>query len=87
MSSRPLGLAKAIELSHRITRDDDTIAVPLIELLLGMTDSEGDAARQAIRTAVLKTLYCQTEDFRMHFREYIGESLDVPTVQSNAPAS
>ena len=86
MSRQSLTLAKASELAYTVGKNEDIID-PLIELLLGMTDSEGDAARLAIRTAVLKTLYCQTEDFRMHFREYIGESLEAPVIHSTASAS
>lgn len=86
MPHRSLTLAKATELANTIGKSEEIID-PMIELLLGMTDSEGDAARLAIRTAVLKTLYCQTEDFRQHFREYIGESLEAPIIQSNASAS
>lgn len=76
MSRPSISLAKAVKLSSRITRDDDAIAEPLIELILGLTDSDGDAARLAIRTAVLKNLYSQTDDFNLHFHQYIGESLN-----------
>lgn len=86
MSRHTLTLAKATELASTVGKNEDIID-PLIELFLGMTDSEGDAARLAIRTAVLKTLYCQTEDFRIHFREYIGETLEPPVIQSNAAVS
>lgn len=86
MSRHSLTLTKATDLASTIGKNEDIIE-PLIELLLGMTDSEGDAARLAIRTAVLKTLYLQTEDFRTHFREYIGESLEATASQSSAAIS
>ncbi len=93
MARQPLTLARAIKLASKPVKDDDSNAEPLIELFLALTDAGGDATKQAIRTAVLKTWYCETEDFRDHFREYIGEAetetekLEDETIESNAPAS
>ena len=95
MARPSLTLAKALSLATKLVKDDDSNADPLIELFLGMTDSAGDATQQAIRTAVLKAWYCQTQDFRDHFREYIGENIDQTKasedeeemIESNAPAS
>lgn len=80
-------IANALALSNRIIVDNEAAVEPLIDLLLGLTSAEGDAKYLAIRSAVLKNLYCHTEDFSKHFREYTGEDVDRSIIQTNASPS
>lgn len=73
MTRRSFTLAHAVDLSNRLIKDNDDNADPAIELILGLTPSEGDALYLAIRSEVLKNLYAHTDDFKKHFRDYIGE--------------
>lgn len=86
MASRPISITRAVELSSRMVRNNEENADPMIELILGLTDDKGDAMQSAIRAAVLQSLYCQTEDFRMHFRAYIGEDV-AGVIESTASLS
>lgn len=93
MSRQPLTLARAKQLARDAVKNDDTTADTLIELFVGATPSTRDAEQESIRTAILKEWYCETEDFRVHFREYVGDSDNAQEqeesepIESNAPAS
>jgi hypothetical protein len=87
MASHTMTATYALQLTNRVLRDDDTIAEPLLELLVGVTNPRGDPVVDSLRTEVLKNLYTRTDHFRSNFRSYLAKHENQQVTQTSAATS
>jgi hypothetical protein len=77
-----LNIAEAQALSSLLTQDPANVE-PLIRLIVGMTEPDGDPKRMAVRTELLKSLYDKTKHSRSGFEDYM-RNLDLAKIISFA---
>jgi hypothetical protein len=76
MATHAMTATYYLEIADGLIRDHRGAIESVLTLLAGITDSRGDPRVAALRKAILKKLYCETEDCNSHFNEFIGDTQD-----------
>lgn len=73
MATHTMTATYYLELADGIIREHQGAIVPVLKILAGITDSRGDPRIAALRKVILKKFYCETEDCKSHFEEFIAD--------------